>query len=74
MPISQTEGYFKNPYYHFLEEPMLVLLALKTNSNFAVNLLKCWKNEPFISVDFDESRFSNIYTISYVKIECIEIN
>ena len=29
MPISQTEGYFENPQNHFLEEPMLVLLALK---------------------------------------------
>ena len=50
--ISQTEGYFENPYYRFLEEPMLFLLALKwnlwekafssvktkTNSNFAVKL------------------------------------
>ena len=31
MPISQTEGYFENPYYRFLEEPMLLLLALKWN-------------------------------------------
>ena len=31
MPISQIEGYFENPYYHFLEEPMLLLLALKWN-------------------------------------------
>ena len=29
MPISQTEGYFENPYDRFLEEPMLFLLALK---------------------------------------------
>ena len=50
MPISQTKGYFKNPYYLFLEKHMLFLLALKwnlyekaffcfktkTNSNFAV--------------------------------------
>ena len=28
---SQTEGYFKNSYYCFLEEPMLFLLALKWN-------------------------------------------
>ena len=52
MPISQTEGYFENPFYRFLGEPMLFLLALKwnlsekafssvkteTNPNFAVNL------------------------------------
>ena len=29
MPISETEGYFENPYYRFLEEPMLFLLVLK---------------------------------------------
>ena len=29
MPISQTEGYFENPWYHFLEEAMLFLLAWK---------------------------------------------
>ena len=29
MQISQTEDYFENPYYRFLEEPMLFLLALK---------------------------------------------
>ena len=31
MPISQTECCFKNSWYHFLEQPMLFLLALKTN-------------------------------------------
>ena len=31
MSISQTEDYFENPYYRFLEEPMLFLLALKWN-------------------------------------------
>ena len=30
-PIS-TEGYFENPKYRFLEEPMFFLLALKWNS------------------------------------------
>ena len=29
MPISQTDGYFENPLYSILEEPMLLLLALK---------------------------------------------
>ena len=28
MPISQTEGYSKNPWYCFLEEPMFFLYAL----------------------------------------------
>ena len=27
-PISEMDGYFVKPYYHFLEEPMLFLLAL----------------------------------------------
>ena len=31
LPISQTEGYFENPWYRFLEEPMLFPLALKSN-------------------------------------------
>ena len=31
MRISQTEGYFENPEYRFLEEPMLFLLAWKWN-------------------------------------------
>ena len=31
MPISQTEGYFENPLYRVLEEPMFFLLALKWN-------------------------------------------
>ena len=30
MPISQMEGYFENPWYSFLEEPMLFLLASKS--------------------------------------------
>ena len=29
VPVSQTEGYFENYYYRFLEEPILFLLALK---------------------------------------------
>ena len=31
MFISQAESYFENPYYRFLEESMLFLLALKWN-------------------------------------------
>ena len=31
MRISQTEGYFENPWYRFLEEPMLFPLVLKWN-------------------------------------------
>ena len=29
MSISQADNYFENPLYSFLEEPMLLLLALK---------------------------------------------
>ena len=29
--ISQTEGYFENPWYRFLEKPVLFLLVLKWN-------------------------------------------
>ena len=29
MPISQTEGYFENPKYRFLEKPVLFLFTLK---------------------------------------------
>ena len=64
MPISQTEGYFKNPYQHFLEEPMLFLLALKwnlqekafssvktkTNSNFTVKLADRSIHSFFLSI------------------------
>ena len=31
MPISQTEGYFENPQYSFIEKPMLFMLAWKWN-------------------------------------------
>ena len=29
MPICQTEDYFENPWYRFLEESMLFLLPLE---------------------------------------------
>ena len=77
MPISQTEGYFKNPYYRFLEEPTLFLLVLirnlyekalsrvntKTNSNFVVNLAEMLKEATTHFCLFDESHFSNICTL-----------
>ena len=31
MPISQTENYFEDPKYHFLEKSMLFVSALKWN-------------------------------------------
>ena len=59
MPISQTEGYFENPYYRFLEELMLFLLAWKWNlyekafSSVRQKLTQicrktCWKEQPSI--------------------------
>ena len=32
MPISQTEGYFENPKYRFLEEPNLVGISVLFNT------------------------------------------
>ena len=77
MPISQTKSYFKNPYYPFLEEAMLLLLNLKwnrskksftcvkaqTNSNFAINLAEMLKEATINFFLFDESHFSNICTL-----------
>ena len=82
MPTSQTEGYFENLYYHFLEEPMFFLLPLKwnlyekafssvktkTNPNFAVNLLK-GATILFYCL-FDESHFSYICTLLH---DCVNI-
>ena len=31
IPTSEVEDFLKNPYYDFLEEPTLFLLALKLN-------------------------------------------
>ena len=56
MLISQTKGYFENPYYCFLEEPMLFLnihfrmLGQKPTQVFPWKLLK----------EADESRLSDI--------------
>ena len=56
MPISQTEGYFKNP---ILKEPMLFQLVLKWNlykkafscvkTKTSICRKLCWKKQPFIS-------------------------
>ena len=47
MPLCQTEGYFENPKYRFLEEPVLFLLEeafwnvkTKINSSFAVKVIE----------------------------------
>ena len=43
MPISQTESYFENPWFHFLEEPVLFLLVL--NWNLLEKALSCFKTK-----------------------------
>ena len=60
MPISQTEDYFENALYRFLEEPVLFLLAskmkafssvqTKTNPNSAANLAGRSSNSFFLSL------------------------
>ena len=86
MPISQTEAYFENPYYRFLEEPMLFLLALNDTSKkkfFPVLRQKptkilLWTLLKGATIHiyclFDGSHFSNICTIWYVMMECIELS
>ena len=75
MPISQTDGYFENPQYRFLEQSMLFLLPLNETSKkecfpllkqkptkiLLQNLLK----EVIIHFYclFDELHFSNICTL-----------
>ena len=77
MSISQMEGYFKNPLFHFLEEPVLFLLALKwnlqekafscvktkTNSVLAGNIAEMLKEATISFFLIDEWHFSNIYTL-----------
>ena len=74
MPISQTEGYFENPYYRFLEELMLFLLAwkwnlyekafssakTKTNPTFAVKLAER-SNHPFLPSIWWITFFKHLY-------------
>ena len=71
MPISQTEGYFKNPLYHFLEESMLFLLLENENpkkKHFGMLRQKLLK-EATIHFYYlcDGSRFSDICTIIELK-------
>ena len=46
----------------------------KSNSNFAVNLAKMLKEATIHCFLFDESHFSNIYTLNYVTVSYTEIN
>ena len=75
MPISQTDGYFENTQYHFLEEPLLFLLALKwillekafssvktkTNPNFAVKLARR-SNHSFLLFTWRITLFKDLYS------------
>ena len=86
MPILQTEGYFENAEYLFLEEPMLFLLAMKlnlsekafssvktkTNLHFPVKLDKR-SNHSFLLLVWCITFFNNLFSLIYV-IESIELN
>ena len=74
MPISQTKGYFENPYYHFLEEPMLFLVAFKMKppcSSFKT------KTNPYFAVKLTErgnhSFLLSIWWMTFLM-ECVELN
>ena len=43
MPISQTESYFENPWFHFLEQQVLFLLVL--NWNLLEKALSCFNTK-----------------------------
>ena len=43
MPISQTEGYFENTWYRFLEELMLFLLVSKFIFQYVQNKKAFWR-------------------------------
>ena len=86
MPISQTEGYFENPWYRFLEEPKFFLLAwkwnleqkaffsvkTKTNPNFAVKLAGSSNHSFLLSIWW--RHFSNICTLNTWTKWIIELN
>ena len=78
MPISQTECYFKNAQYRFFGRTYALSVGFKKKaktknySNFAVNLAEMLKEATIHFCLFDESHFSNICTLQYVTIECID--
>ena len=78
MPISQTECYFKNPWYRFLEEPIYAVsisfkmkplkkafsfVKTKANWNCPVNLAEMLKEATIHFCQFDDSHFSNSRTL-----------
>ena len=68
MPISQTEGYFENPYYRFIKEPMLFLVGFKKKNK----TLCCVKTKTYSNFAAKVTE-RNICTL-YVTMECIEPN
>ena len=85
MLISQTEGYFENPYYRFLEEPILFLWALKwnlyeksfssiktkTNSNFSVKLAER-SNHSLLLPIWWITFLKHLYSLNVIM-ECIKL-
>ena len=75
MPISQTEGYFRNPYYPFSEELVLFLLGSKWNlSEKAFFSVKTKSNPNLATIHFSciwwITFFKHLYSSSVIM-ECI---
>ena len=74
MLISQTEGYFKNPKYRFLEESMLFLLSLKWNlCEKAFSSVKTKTNPHFVVKLSERSNHSfllSVWWITFFKHLC----
>ena len=81
MLISRTEGYNENPWYLFLEESMLFLLAWKWNlQEKASSSVKSKANSNFAIKLAERSNHSfllSVWSITFFKhliMECIELN
>ena len=84
IPISLTEGCFKNPYHHFLEEAMLFLITLRWNlkkKRFPMLRQKSTQIllKPCCNVERNNLSFLPIWWITFFKslyslIDSIEIN
>ena len=86
MPISQTEGYFENPYYSFLEEPILFRWLWLENETFKKKrfaVLRQKKTNPNFGVKLAERSshpfllsilVNHIFQTFVLIMECIELN
>ena len=84
MPISQTECYFENLWYHFLEKPKLFLLPLKWNLSekaFSSVKTKTKPNvavkpaeQPFFFTDYLMNHIFQTFVFLLRVIECIKLN